>query len=84
MCDDKARLAFHEQFHRLVDVLLADRIDAAGRLIEDQDVRVHQQHPSDGEQLALSLGEDVAVGVQPGVLAVVETDDCLLYTSRCV
>ena len=47
MGNDKASLSFHQQMHRMVDMLLTDRIDAAGCLIKDQYTRIHQQDTGD-------------------------------------
>ena len=41
----------------MLDPLLCDRIQCAGRFVEDQDCRVLEEDPGDGDSLALSAGE---------------------------
>mgnify|MGYP007091809515 CR=1 FL=1 len=78
MGNDKACLSFHQQMHRMVDMLLTDRIDAAGCLIKDQYTRIHQQDTGDREQLPLTLRKDTAVAVQNRIVSFVETNDKLM------
>ena len=54
MRDDEGGAALHQRLQRLLDLRLGRRVERAGRLVEDQDRRVLQQRPGDGEALALA------------------------------
>jgi hypothetical protein len=49
--DDEARSAFHQTGHRLLDEDLGTGVHAARGLIEDENDRVGQDGPGDGQQL---------------------------------
>ncbi len=70
MGDDKAGAPFHQCVHGLLDDLLGGRIDAAGRLVEDQDGRVRQQRPGKGDHLSLANAQVTAVFLQYGEVLV--------------
>ena len=54
---------------RLLDRRLDLRIERRGGLVEDQDRRVLQDHPGDGDPLALAAGELDAALADVGVVA---------------
>ena len=53
--DDERRAVFADFQHGATDLLLCDSIYRAGRFIQDQDRRVGEDGPRDGDQLAFSL-----------------------------
>ncbi len=55
--------------------LLGDRIEPGGRLVEQQDGRVAQQHAGDADPLPLAAGEPDAVGAEDRVVAVRQRAD---------
>ena len=56
-----------ELVHGMKDLLGALRVELGGRLIEDEDVRLHRKHGADGHALELTAGqvEGVPVAVLP-------------------
>ncbi len=62
-------LALHERRKRLLDRRLDLRIEGGGRLVEHQDGRVLQDHPGDGDALALAARELDAALAHMGVVA---------------
>ena len=81
------RAAFHEAVELLLDRRLDLRIERAGRLVEDEDRRVLEDQPGDGDALALAAGElDAAladVGVVAGAAAaVLEAEDEVVRLRR--
>ena len=69
MGDGDHGLALHQGRERLLDRRLDLRIERRGRLVEDQDRRVLQDHPGDGDALALAAGELDAAFADMGVVA---------------
>jgi hypothetical protein len=57
MRDDQHRAPLHDFAHVLLDDALAFVIKRAGRFVENQDARVHDESASDGDALALAAGE---------------------------
>ena len=55
MGDDKAGAVFHQLVHPFLDQHFRTGIDAAGRLIQDEDLRICQECTGDRQQLLLSL-----------------------------
>ena len=55
--DEEDRAALHELPQDLVDVGLARGVDGAGELVEDQDARVAEDGPREGDLLFLAAGE---------------------------
>ena len=64
--DDDAGAAAHQPLERLLDQPLALRIERAGRLVEQQQRRVAQDGPRDGDALALPAGQPDALLAQEG------------------
>src|SRR5881409_1485353 len=58
--DDDRGAAAEELRERVLDQPLGLRIDARGRLIEDEDGRIVGQCPGEGEELTLASGEVAA------------------------
>src|SRR5690349_18234831 len=62
LVDDEDRQAGRLQFpDRAVDLVSDERREALGRLVEDQQPRIGQERPADGEHLLLAARELVAV-----------------------
>src|SRR5262249_59492774 len=53
MRDDEGRAAFHHLAQRRLDSGLGQRVERAGRLIENEDWRILEQRPRDRQTLAL-------------------------------
>ena len=62
-------LALHQRRERLLDRRLDLRVERRGRLVEDQDRRVLEDHAGDGDALALAAGELDAALADMGVVA---------------
>ena len=76
--DGERRSSLHQLFERLLHEVFGLVVQRAGRFVEDQDRRIFQKHPRDGDALLLSAGEADAALADVGIVA------CLLSTSRCV
>ena len=57
-------------------------VDAAGRLVEDQDLRVVEQGAGDREPLPLAAGEAGAALAEPGVVAQRRVEDEVVGLGR--
>src|SRR5438309_8027314 len=55
--DHKRGPADHQLLERLLDLVLGGHVDAAGRIVEDENTRVGQQGPRDGDALLLSTAQ---------------------------
>ena len=62
--------SLHQVVHGLLDQHLGAGIDRAGGFIQDQDLRVGQDGPGDGQQLHLALRDVGGLLVQHHVVAV--------------
>jgi len=69
MRDHEARPAREQGSHRALDLGLGRRIDARGRLVEDQDGGVDDQRARDAQQLALAKRQVLPALVEWGVVA---------------
>jgi len=47
----------HQPQHRFLNLHFGAGVDAAGRFIQDQDARIGQDRPGDGQHLALALAQ---------------------------
>ncbi|MEZ5225297.1 MAG: hypothetical protein R2710_01090 [Acidimicrobiales bacterium] len=56
-------------FERSVDPLLDEHVDGARRIIEHEDLRVHQERTGDGDALALAAGQGASPFADDGVVA---------------
>ena len=70
MGDDERGPALHQRLHRALDEDLGPRVHRRGRLVEDEDRRVGEERPGDGQQLLLARGHVGRVVVEDGVVAV--------------
>src|SRR5687768_2779242 len=57
MSNDEGGASPHQALERLFDQMLALGVEGAGGLVEDEDARIAQHRPSDGDALLLSPGE---------------------------
>jgi len=76
--DDKGSAALHQFEQRLLDLQFGARIHAGGGLIEDQDTRIRQGGPGNGQQLALPLADVGAPLREGGMVAVRQAADELV------
>ena len=75
MGNNKAGSAAAQIDHGLLQQHLCSRVDAAGRLVENQDGRPRQDRTGNGDQLALSLAEPAARFAQLRIKAIRQTAD---------
>ena len=68
MGDDDARPPLHQRLERLLDRVFGDRVERARRLVEDQDLRILQNHARDREPLLLPAGELQAAVAHDGFI----------------
>ena len=52
---NQAGASFHEPGHSVLDILLGTGVDAGCRLVQNQDVRIGEKGPADGQELLLAL-----------------------------
>ena len=69
MGDDDGRTAFHEAVQGGLDDFFAFRIEGRRRFIEDEDARVLEDGPGDGDTLALAAGQGAAAVADEGFVA---------------
>ena len=55
--DDEAGASFHQLVQGLLDLELGGHVHAGGGVIQDEDARVHEQGPGDGDALFLAAAE---------------------------
>ncbi len=53
----QAGAILHQLVQRFLDQQLGARVDGARRFVEDEDARVLEDHPSDGQQLAVTSAQ---------------------------
>ena len=82
MGDRDRRAPFHQPVQRLLDLLLGFGIHRAGRLIEDQDLRVVQDGAGDADALAFAAGEALPALADDRVVAIGEADDEVMGVGR--
>ena len=75
MGDDDARPPFHQLHHRALNQKFRTRIDAGCRLIKNQNRRIGENGPRDGQQLPLALAQITAVLAQNRVVAIRHSAD---------
>ena len=74
--DDDDRLALHHFFERLLDRLLGDRVQARGRLVQNENRRILQHHARNRDPLALPARKlHAALTDQRGVLVLDSGDE---------
>ena len=64
--EEDRHAAAAELVDQLVDVAGGDRVQAGGRLVEEQHLRVAEQRPGQGDPLAQALGQGAAGIAGPG------------------
>ena len=70
--DDQRRSALHQHVQRLADLRLRLGIDGGGEVVENQDPRVEQECPRDGNTLLLAARERDTALADAGLVAVRE------------
>ena len=70
--DHEGRAAREQRRSALLDPPLGADVDGRGRLVEDQDARVGEQRPREGDELALAEREPDAALAELGLVAVLE------------
>ena len=72
MRDREDRAIGDQAIQGLLDLVLGLRVDAAGRLVEDQDARVVEDRPGNRDSLTLAPAERMPPLAHDGVVAVRE------------
>jgi hypothetical protein len=80
--DHQRGAAAHDAVERGLDVALGFGVERRGGFVEDEDRRVLQQRPGDGQALALAAGEQHAVLADQGVEALRQPVDELAGEGR--
>ena len=75
---DRHRPALHQRVHALLDEGLGAGVDGGGGLVQDHHRGVGHSGPGDGQQLALALGELLALAGDDGLVPVGQTADELV------
>lgn len=73
--DDKAGPSLHQLKHGALNLLFCAGIDGTGRFVQDQDGRIRQDRPGNGQKLPLPLAEIAPVFRKDGVVAIRQADD---------
>ncbi len=79
---DQGGPVLHEHAQPGVDPLFHLHVDGAGGVIEDEDGRVDQKGPGDGDALALPTGECVPAFADHGVVPLGQLSDESVGTGR--
>src|SRR5262249_33669134 len=75
VCDGDGRAALGERAERLLNCLLAFRVDIAGGFVKHQDRRIIEDRTSDRHALAFAAGQAGAALAEPGVVAERRVED---------
>ena len=78
MRDDKAGFSFAKDVQALLDLLFRDTVKGGGRFVQDQNGRILEEDPRDGDSLFLAAGEDDAALADVGLVAVGHLQDVLV------
>ena len=78
MREDQRRAPLHEPIERLLDHRLALRVHRRERFVQDQDGRISQERPRDGDALALAAREPHPALAHDGLIALGQARDELL------
>ena len=73
--DRDRRAALHESLEGGLDEPLGDGVERRGRLVEDEDPRILEQHPGDGDALLLAARQLVAALADDRVVALGQLGD---------
>ena len=68
--DEQCRTSPHDLAQRVVDLRLDTRVDRAGRVVQQQDLRIRQQRPGECDPLALPAGQREALLADDRLVAV--------------
>src|SRR6266853_2156873 len=80
--DDETRPALPQLRHRLLDLNLGASVDAARRLIQDQDRPIGQEGAGDRQKLLLSGGDVRGIVIENGVVALRQRPDEVVGVRR--
>ena len=80
--DDEGGAARQQPAQGIVNQLLGVRIDAGGGVVEDQDARIHQNGPRNGDPLPLAAGQSYAALAHHGVVALVQAHHVVVDAGR--
>src|SRR6266446_4954966 len=78
MGDCDGRAAFHQPLQRSLDQPLAHGIESRGGLVEDEDPRILEEHPGDGDTLLLAARQLVPALADDRVVAIGKLSDSLV------
>ena len=78
----KLVLPFISSRHRLLNLHLGTGIDAAGRLIQNQDLRIRQERARNRQQLLLTLRDVGRLLIENGVIALRQRPDKVVGVGR--
>ena len=82
MGDDDGRPAFHQAVQSGLHDLFAFRIESRRRFVEDENPRILQDSPGDGDALALAAGQSAAPVADDGFIAVRQAHDEVMGVGR--
>src|SRR5690242_8234705 len=72
----------HEGIEGVLDLPFAGRVERRGRLVQDEDARVVEQDPGDGQALFLAAGQPVPALAHDRVVAVGKLHDSVVNVCR--
>lgn len=75
--DDKAGSVFHHIVNSGLQFLFEPGVDRAGRLVENENLRIFENRSGDGQKLLFPLREVVGVFSQPGLQTIRQSFNCL-------
>src|SRR5262245_6730235 len=81
--DDEHGAALHDLAHVALDRLLALVVERAGRLVENEEARIHHEGAGDGDALALPAGQARAALADDGIVALGQLEDEFMRASEC-
>ena len=80
--DDEACASLHQVIHRLLDQDFCPCVYGAGRLVEDQDLRIGENSPCDRQELLLPLGDVACLLIEFHIVAARQSLDKAVYMRR--
>src|SRR6185369_2451009 len=82
MCNEQGGTALQHTLDRALDLVLCGAVDGAGGVVQDQNARIREQGPSDGDPLTLATGKGDSALTHYRFVAVGETLDKVMRLSR--
>ena len=82
MGNDKAGTSLHKIVHCLLDEKFRSGVDRTGCFVENQNFRIRQNSPCNGQQLLLSLRYVAGFFVENHLITVWQGLDKVVYVSR--